>query len=468
MNRCRIGLLIAVAVIAAIFYGHFLGNFFAFDDLRYLENIITGPRAIALGYNAQLRLVSNFAWVPLFWVSGYSPVGYNLFMVTVAALNALLVYGFLKKLLEREDIPLLAAVIFMAAPAGADAIFWRMSLSTLLSLFFCLVTLNLYLTYRKTSDSRFFLASCGTYLLAMFSKDDAAALVAILFAAEILFYRGWEEKGKLARRLVPYLAVVVFFLTVSSVTFRLLQIKSETWGAFQFKPLYSLLGGFTSFIIAPDGFLTMSDPGIYILALLVPATFLLVREKKLLVFGYLWIIFTFMPSSLTSIAQFQPAHFPNSISRFLYTPSVGAALVASVVLAGIAARWRSTVSYGVCGILLAIYLYSGCRMVHARGTQWRETGQPLRIFLEELQQIYVFPQHSYVFVANAPAGRAFVQQALRAFYRNPTITWITDPQSFRPPTGEKSYIIECAWLGSEKVRIVIYDFQTGSMVAQSP
>jgi hypothetical protein len=75
MNRYRITLLIVLAAIAATYYGNFLGNFFAFDDLRYLENIITGPRAIALGYNAQLRLVSNFAWVPLFWVSDGSCTG---------------------------------------------------------------------------------------------------------------------------------------------------------------------------------------------------------------------------------------------------------------------------------------------------------------------------------------------------------------------------------------------------------
>jgi len=35
---------VAVTLIAFLYYGRFLNNFFVFDDFRYLENIITGSQ----------------------------------------------------------------------------------------------------------------------------------------------------------------------------------------------------------------------------------------------------------------------------------------------------------------------------------------------------------------------------------------------------------------------------------------
>jgi hypothetical protein len=50
-------------------------------------------------------------------------------------------------------------------------------------------------------------------------------------------------------------------------------------------------------------------------------------------------------------------------------------------------------------------------------------------------------------------GRAFVQAALRAWYHNPTITWITDPNSFVPKPGMPVFLLSCRWFSRERLQV---------------
>jgi len=75
-----------------------------------------------------------------------------------------------------------------------------------------------------------------------------------------------------------------------------------------------------------------------------------------------------------------------------------------------------------------------------------------------MQEVPQFPPHTFLYVNNAPAGRAFVQQALRAFYRNPSITWINDPNSYRRKPGENALLIDTLWQEDGTVRFAFYRF----------
>ena len=48
-----------------------------------------------------------------------------------------------------------------------------------------------------------------------------------------------------------------------------------------------------------------------------------------------------------------------------------------------------------------------------------------------------------MFVVNAPSGRALIQQALRVFYRNPSIGSILNPGNFLPESGKPAILVTC-------------------------
>jgi hypothetical protein len=433
-----------VIAIGILYYASFLGNFFAEDDFRYLANVISGPRAIALGYNAQLRLVSNFAWLPIYSLSGFNPFGYNMFNLVVNAINSLLLYAFLKRLLQRRAVAFLATIIFTSCVAGADAILWKMSISTLLSLMFNLSALNLYLRHRTQSEVILCVYSVMFFTMAIFSKEDAAALVGIIVAIELLFFDGWDHKKQLLKRISPYVAVVILFMSVSYATFHLLGLKSETWSFIQFKPLYSLLGGGTAFFISPDGYLKMTDPRLYVTGFLVPLLFLFVREKRMLTFGYLWIFLTFLPSSLTSITSFEPSRFPNSISRLLYTPSIGVSLVMALTLVTFKDRFGGKVFSIVSVVFLVLFVSINFGRVRERGMEWKDSGTRCEEFITDLQlMVPQMPENSYFSISYGPTSAGFTQQMLRAFYKNPKIYVNQDPDKIALAPGDFLFLIFC-------------------------
>lgn len=435
---------LVVLVVAVICYGPFLNSFFACDDFKYLENIIIGgPRQISLGYNAQMRLVSNWAWVPLYLASGIDPLGYNLFSLCLAIANAILLYRFLLQLVQRQDVAMTAAVIFIMSASGADAIFWKANFSGMLSLFFSLTALSLFLRYKESSSAKYYCLSLLSYLFAIFSKEDAASLVPLLFVIEMLFYDGRKNIRSVAARIAPFALVVLFFLASTSIAYHLLHVKSETWGWFKIRPLYALFGGFAAFFINPDGVLKMSDPRIYATALLVPASFFVLKEKKLLLFGYLWIVLTFIPSSFTSIGVFQPSSFTSSPSRFFYAPSAGVAMVMAFIAHSFAERMGKKKAYAAMALPLLLMMYVNTTRIHDRGESWARSAAHAERFLAALKRIAPeLPQHSYLVIESPLKPVGWLWQAIIVTYRHGGIHggW-KFPERLEP--GEALFLVRC-------------------------
>lgn len=441
------------AVVSFLYYWRFLDNFFVYDDYRYIENIFTGPRAVILGYNA-FRVISNAIWVPLYFLSGFEPFGYNLFNVTLYFANSVLLYFFILKLFNRKDIALLVSTIFVTNGVAADAVFWKMSGSTLIQFFFYLTTLYTYVTYRQKNDRIYFISSILLFALAMFSKEEAASLPFIILLIDILFFEGLDDKPGTVKRVVPYAAIIILYILVSNLVFYLLNIKPETAIFFKFRPLYSLFGGFSVFFLNPAGSLEINNPLIYITAFLIPLSFIFTKERKILLLGYGWILFTFLPQSLSAIGRFDPVYIFNSISRSLYLPSVGSAIVIATILTNFKERLPSKAFLIICVVFFSFYISLNYNRVQVRGEQWRRDGQPMKRFLYSLKKVQpTFPQNSYVHVVDGPVGRAYIQQSLRAFYKNPKIYWVNNPQEVELKEGDSFFIIFHNWGPGEAVKI---------------
>ena len=435
---------LAITAIAIICYGPYVTSYFACDDFKYLENIVIGgPKAISLGYNAQMRLVSNWAWVPLYWISGTNPIAYNVFSLSLAVANAFLLYILILEMLKVEYLAMVTAILFMMSASGADAIFWKTNFGGLLSLFFNLIALNLYVIYKNSKLTRYYYISIAVFVLAIFSKEDAAALVPLLIIVEILFFDGVEDIKRVLLRSIPYALAVLLYLITTSVTYHILNLKSETWGWFKLRPLYALFGGFSAFFINPDGILKMDDPAIYLTALFVPLSIFLIKDRKLLLFGYLWIVVTFIPSSFTAIGVFDPRSFTSSTSRFYYSPSVGVALVLAVCLYNLNVKLGHKFLYALTGIFLVSLMLINTKRIHERGNVWYKSGGHAQKFLAAIKQLAPnVPPKSYLIIDSAFKPVGWLWQALKVNYNHSDIRGgATFPDRLEP--GESIFLVRC-------------------------
>ncbi|SNB44987.1 hypothetical protein [Geobacter sp. DSM 9736] len=433
--------LFAVAI-ALLYYGRFLDNFFTFDDFKYLENMYRTRADVLIGYGS-LRLLSNASWWPLFALSGFDPLGYNLFALILFTANAILLYVLLLRLIRDRQTAFLAAAFFVAGSVGADAIFWKATNSSLISLFFYLGSLILYVESRRDGSTGKFVTAFLLFAAAMFSKEEAASLPLVAAMVDILFLDGWRDRRGLAKRFTILSTVVFLYLAGNALVFNyLLNGQAEPQKLFRLRPLYSFLGGGTAFYLHPDGFIRVNSLPVYLTVLLIPVSFLIVRDRRLLLFGYLWVFLAFLPQSLTGLGQFEPRVIVNSVSRYLYITSIGSSIVfASILMRGrgiLPKRWW----YLLCAAVLVIFVFFHYQRVKVRGELWMKYGNDMKEFVAEMKRVVpALSGKCHVHVVNGPGGRAFIQQALRAFYANPEIYWIDDPEQTGVPAGEPVFVV---------------------------
>lgn len=293
-------LIFFIAVLGAyLYYYKFLNNFFVNDDFKYLANMFDSPLSVILGYG-NLRVVSNVAWWPLFWLSGLDPFSYNAFGIIMHAVNAVMVCLFMMRLLKDKALAIICGAIFLVNSVGCDALFWKAANNTLINVFFYLFTLYFYIIYRQEKSIKYFIASISFFSLAMFSKEDAASMPFIIIILELIFFGGIKDKKTILLRVIPYVTIVIVYILAGKVVFNLLLDTSvEHAKFFKIRPLHTIFAGWSVFFLSPQGNIKLNNPAIYLTAIGIILSFYWVDDKKLLYFGYGWIFLAFLPQSLT-------------------------------------------------------------------------------------------------------------------------------------------------------------------------
>lgn len=449
--KYHVALLSGIIGIVAFYYAPFVNNFFSYDDFRYIENNCHGIRQLLLGYNT-FRPISNGVWGPLYLLSGFNPVAYSLFSMTLACLNGFLVYFFLLQLFQNRMFAFLSGILFVASGVGADAILWKCASNSLVAFFFYLLTLNFYIKFRQSGKRLYFPLALVFFLCAMFSKEDAASLPLVILLMELLVLEPGRVSKRLIVRVSAFVVVVLVFLFLGKLVFFLLQQPPELNIFYKIRILHSIFSGFTSFFLEPNGVLNFRQPLFYCSVIALPAAFVFSKDKRLLLFALGWIFLTFLPQSLTSLGQFEPKNLFNSISRYLYIVSLGPAMVYAALLSGLRKRLPNVFSISLILIFILFFVWSNHVNVQKRGVTWREDAAPVKIFLSRMKQVMgTFPPNSYIYVENAPTGRAYVQQSMRAYYQHPSITWIVDPTTFVKQPGDSAFLILVEWWGQNDV-----------------
>ena len=146
-------------------------------------------------------------------VWGLNPMGFHLTNLMLHTVNAILVFVLVNLLMGKSQslIPLLVALVWAVHPLNTEAVAWASSRKDLLSGFFFLLSLCLYLRSGKPwfGSAHHRWLSAAAFLLGLLAKVSIAPLPIILLLIDWLQKRRVDRKALLEK--VPFFALSILF-----------------------------------------------------------------------------------------------------------------------------------------------------------------------------------------------------------------------------------------------------------------
>lgn len=376
--------ILLIVVISVAVYANSVNNGFVYDDEFTITNntLIRDIRNLhKLFQNEYFTLSGEMSYRPVVTLTyffdyalyGQSSWGYHLTNVLLHALNGVLLYIFLRLLIERSresritNLPLLASLLFATNPALTEAVNAVSFREDLLTFIFYMATFNLYMALSNRAISRhrtivFYVSSCVTYFLALFSKEMAATLPFVVYGLEWV-YRDKKERGSVLfnRYNIGYIVITLIYLYLRFYYFRNpVEEKFRPWEASEgllslpwLLLSYLKIALFPVSLIADYEFLPLKSffspllivSSIAIVSLLIIAFSMKKKEKKV-TFGIIFFVITLLP-----VYNLIPIYNPFA-ERYLYLPVVG--LV--IIVVGVAIKLVSGLRCGARVSSLSLFM----------------------------------------------------------------------------------------------------------------
>jgi len=203
-----------IFIITFAIYFNTLNRFFISDDFGYLR-FLTEGNIRGLIYD-HLPFKGGFFVRPigaLLWWSDYSlwrlnTIGYHVTNTIIHSLNSLLVALIAFLILKDKPVSLFSGILFSLHPIHSEAVTWLSIRFDLLCTLFYLLTLFTFGLYTaQTRKWYVYLVSIISYPLALFSKEMAISLPAVLILYDFISTRKLKLKLYL-----PYILITLFYL----------------------------------------------------------------------------------------------------------------------------------------------------------------------------------------------------------------------------------------------------------------
>lgn len=139
---------------------------------------------------------------------GLNPLAYNVTNLLVHILNVWLVFALGRCRVIGYRCSALAAGFYAVYEGHQEAVIWHAALPELLLVFFCLLAVLAAICWLESGQSRFWYLACGSYLLALISKESAVVLPALLLL--VLIAHGMPLRA-VVWKIVPLGGVAVLY-----------------------------------------------------------------------------------------------------------------------------------------------------------------------------------------------------------------------------------------------------------------
>lgn len=223
----RIGLLLVILSCAtAALYGQFLWNPIVFDDLPFFMTDESGNQPVS-SFHFSLFELRSLPYATLTWGNALFESGVLHFRIENLLLHAAVtvsLFFFLTKLfdaiygaraeslLSSRTLAFCAALLFALHPVAVYAVGYLVQRTILMATLFSLLAMLTWLHGSMRQQARWLWASVSLYYLAVFSKEHAIMLPAVLVALTLLLHADW--RAKLKQRWAVFLALAVIALFV--------------------------------------------------------------------------------------------------------------------------------------------------------------------------------------------------------------------------------------------------------------
>jgi len=411
-SRLAVGNLLPIAILLivslAVYYNS-LSNGFVFDDYavivenKHINNLGSSLPAffsksyfnIAAG-EASYRPLATLSYFLIHSLAGLNPFYFHLSSVVLHALNAVLVYLLISLLTGGRFKATLAAILFASHPALAEAVDCIAFNEDLLTAFFFLLALILYIkSLDKAAAGAGYFLSLVFFFFGLLAKEMAITLLPVIVLYDLTFRADKGQPLSVKNVLSTLKDRWHFYLGYAAITsfYLVLRFLLFTHHGDEVKPqiasllerliyLPNHLFSFVRLVIAPHdlnvdhmfsypgSFIEISNlTGFLFIVGLVVFSFFLFKRSKAIFFGIWWFIITLFP--VYNIIQI----FNPLAERFLYIPAIGFCLVVPVIVCGIARRLTArkvAVNTATLFVVLAIAgVYANTTI--ARNRDWQDS-----------------------------------------------------------------------------------------------
>jgi tetratricopeptide (TPR) repeat protein len=225
-----------IAVVAAL-YGQFLWNPIVFDDLYFFVVDNAGEQPVSSYHFAWLQLRSlpyaTLAWTKAWF--GLDLINFRIGNLILHAAVCCALYGFLNSLfsalmpgagsdikegvesnqLAQNTLALIAALLFALHPVATYAAGYLVQRTILFATLFSLLALWTWVQGSSRQNSLWFWFCVPLYYLAVFSKEHAVMLIAVLPLLTILLHPDWRNQLRQQLGVFAALAAIAGFAVLS-------------------------------------------------------------------------------------------------------------------------------------------------------------------------------------------------------------------------------------------------------------
>ena len=363
-------------------------DFIDFDDGLYVvdnPNVRGGLTADNVAWAFTTGRAAN--WHPLTWISHQADVSmfgmdaglHHLTNVFWHALNAVLLFGFLRSLTGAVWRSAFVAALFAIHPAHVESVAWVSERKDVLSTFFLIVSTWAWTSWVRTSPRSRWILALGAFALGLMSKPMLMTLPFVWLLLDV-----WP----LARTHIPWqrrlLEKVPFFLlAVASVivTIAVQQQGGAVTSLDRLAMIDRLANAVTAYaeylrmLVWPAGLsafypfstsIPVSSVAVAIVVLtVISATAWIVRERfGFVLIGWLWFLGTMVP-----VIGFIQIGMQSHADRYTYVPYIGLFIAVAWSLGVLAERTRvmrfAVVTLGAAAVVALGFI------AHAQTATWR-------------------------------------------------------------------------------------------------
>ena len=193
------------------------------DDTAY---ILENPSVQNLSGENVKKMFSNYYmgnYTPLTFLSfaieksffGESPKVFILMNILFHLINCLLIFFFVRMLLEDSIIALISAFLFAVHPLHVESVAWIAERKDVLYAFYFFLALISYVKYLKSEKVKWLLISALLMLFSVLSKSTAVVLPFILIVIDYFLGKKILSKKTILEK-IPFLIITIIFVYIGT------------------------------------------------------------------------------------------------------------------------------------------------------------------------------------------------------------------------------------------------------------